>query len=39
MNVKILFDYIDYCKKNRIEPTFQGLHQWRNLNINYYKVK
>lgn len=34
MRFKILCDYIDYCRKNNIEPTFKGLYEWKNTNTN-----
>lgn len=30
MSIKILKEYINYCKENSLNPTFEGLKKWRN---------
>lgn len=32
MSLKILLNYFDYCKKNKINPTFEGLNLWHRSN-------
>ena len=30
MSIKILKAYIDYCKENGLNPTFEDLKEWMN---------
>lgn len=34
MDIKILFEYIDYCTEKGIEPTFDGLYEWKDKEDN-----
>lgn len=31
MSIKVLKEYIDYCKENSLNPTFEGLKEWKRL--------
>lgn len=37
MSIYILIDYINYCKESSIEPSFPGLHKWKN-DMSFKKV-
>lgn len=30
MSIYVLEDYINVCKVIEVEPTWQGLHKWKN---------
>lgn len=39
MSIYILIDYVEECFSKGVEPTFQGLHQFKRKKYNYGTIK